>query len=331
MVEGDVHYWGVWWGELPYEMYREKVGRFNSEFGYQSYPHMSTLKMIDEKLEFDNPVIQAHQKHPRGEKLIKEHVVKYFGEPKDFEDYVYLSQLSQAYGMDIAITAQRSSRPRSMGSLYWQLNDAWPSISWASLDYYGNKKAFHYKLSEMYAPILLGMDDADKGMYKLWVCNDQQRDINGRIRILVEDMEGNQMFAFSEMIDLKANSCYRYPHDINIRVSKKRKTECYARIILMEEDTVLSERLHFFAYPKDLELVETELEPQVTFVDGKYILEFNSKVFVKDVFVSTTEQGEFSANFFDVLPNVTKTIIFDPEDEDKKKKELEFEVKIYNR
>ena len=328
LVEGDVHYWGVWWGELPYEMYREKVGRFNSEFGYQSYPAMSTLAMIDENLDFDNPVIQAHQKHPRGEKLIKEHVVKYFGEPKDFEDYVYLSQLSQAYGMDVAITAQRSSRPRSMGSLYWQLNDAWPSISWASIDYYGNKKAFHYKLSEMYAPILLGMDENANGSYNLWISNDLQRDINGRVRILVEDMKGKQMYAFSEVVDIKANSCYRLPESIKINVSKKRKSECFARIILMEEDTVLSERLHFFVYPKDLKLVKTELEPKVTFADGKYTLEFNSKVFVKDVFVSTTEAGEFSANYFDVLPNTTKTITFVPED--KEKNDLKFKVHTYN-
>ena len=328
LVEGDVHYWGVWWGELPYEMYREKVGRFNSEFGYQSYPSMSTLAMIDENLDFDNPVIQAHQKHPRGEKLIKEHVVKYFGEPTDFEDYVYLSQLSQAYGMDVAITAQRSSRPRSMGSLYWQLNDAWPSISWASIDYYGNKKAFHYKLSEMYAPILLGMDEKENGKYNLWVSNDLQRDIKGRIRVLVEDMKGNQMFAFSEMVDIKANDCYRLPENIKINVSKKKRTECYARIILMEEDTVLSERLHFFAYPKDLKLVKTELEPKVTFADGKYALEFNSKVFVKDVYVSTTEAGEFSRNFFDVLPNTPMIITFEPED--KEKKNLKFKVHTYN-
>jgi beta-mannosidase len=328
LVEGDVHYWGVWWGELPYEMYREKVGRFNSEFGYQSYPSMSTLAMIDENLDFDNPVIQAHQKHPRGEKLIKEHVVKYFGEPTDFEDYVYLSQLSQAYGMDVAITAQRSSRPRSMGSLYWQLNDAWPSISWASIDYYGNKKAFHYKLSEMYAPILLGMDEKENGKYNIWVSNDLQRDIKGRIRVLVEDMKGNQMFAFSEVVDIKANSCFRLNENVRINVSKKKRTECYARIILMEEDTVLSERLHFFAYPKDLKLVKTELEPKVTFADGKYTLEFNSKVFVKDVFVSTTEAGEFSRNFFDVLPNTPMIITFEPED--KEKKNLKFKVHTYN-
>lgn len=328
LTEGDVHYWGVWWGELPYEIYREKVGRFNSEFGYQSYPSMTTLKMIDENLDFDNPVIQAHQKHARGEKLIMDHVVRYFGEPTDFEDYVYLSQLSQAYGMDIAISAQRGSRPRSMGSLYWQLNDAWTSISWSSIDYYGNKKALHYKLSEIYAPILLGVDETENGLYNLWISNDLQRDINGRVRILVEDMKGNQMFAFSEVVDIKANSCYRLPESIKINVSKKRKSECFARIILMEEDTVLSERLHFFVYPKDLKLVKTELEPKVTFADGKYTLEFNSKVFVKDVFVSTTEAGEFSANYFDVLPNTTKTITFVPEDNEKN--DLKFKVHTYN-
>ena len=331
LTEGDVHYWGVWWGELPYEMYREKVGRFNSEFGYQSYPSMEVLNMIDENPGFDNAVVQAHQKHGRGEKLIMDHVVRYFGEPKNFKDYVYLSQLSQAYGMDIAITAQRSSRPRSMGSLYWQLNDAWTSISWSSIDYLGNKKALHYKLSEIYSPILLGLDDAGDNNYKLWVSNDRQQDIDGRIRIIVEDMHGNQMFAFSEVVDVKANSCYYFPKDVVINMTEKMKSDCYARIIFMEDDTVLSEKIHIFKYPKDMNFIETQLEPKVTFADGKYHLEFSSNVFVKDVFVSTTERGEFSANFFDVLPNVTKTIIFEPEDEDKKKKDLKFDVHVYNR
>lgn len=329
LTEGDVHYWGVWWGELPYEMYLEKVGRFNSEFGYQSYPSMMTLNMIDDNLDFNNEVIQAHQKHNRGEKLIMDHVVKYFGEPKDFEDYVYLSQLSQAYGMDVAISAQRRSRPRSMGSLYWQLNDAWPSISWSSIDYYGNKKALHYKLNELYSPILLGLDDKGDDTFNVWISNDLQRDIACRVRVIVEDMEGNQMFAFSEMVDLKANSCFNLPKDININVSNKKRSECYARVILMEDDTILSERLHFFTYPKDMELVETELSPEVTYKDGKYYLNFQSDVFVKDVYIAASEPGKFSDNFFCILPNVAETIVFEPED--KSRKNVKFDVHHYNR
>ncbi len=327
LTEGDVHYWGVWWGELPYEMYIEKVGRFNSEFGYQSYPSMATLEMIDDNLDFGNEIIQAHQKHARGEKLIMDHVIKYFGEPKDFEDYVYLSQLSQSLGMEIAISAQRSSRPRSMGSLYWQLNDAWPSISWSSIDYSGNKKAFHYKLNELYAPILLGMKEESLDSYKVWISNDLQRDINGRIRIIVEDMQGNQMFAFSETVNVKANSCYYYPVNVEISVLNKKKSECYTRIIFMEEDTVLSERIHYFTYPKDLELCNVDLEPKITFHDGKYSINFNSDVFVKDVYITASEAGSFSNNFFNILPNTSKTIIFEPEDT---KKKVTFSFKTYN-
>ncbi|MBR6775244.1 MAG: glycoside hydrolase family 2 protein [Bacteroidales bacterium] len=328
LTEGDVHYWGVWWGELPYEIYKEKVGRFNSEFGYQSYPSMQTLRMIDKNPDFGNEIIQAHQKHNRGEKLIMDHVLRYFGEPKDFEDYVYLSQLSQAYGMDIAISAQRSSRPRSMGSLYWQLNDAWTSISWSSIDYLGNKKALHYKLDEIYNPILLGLNHQGDDNYKLWISNDMQQDIDGRIRIIVEDMYGNQLFAFSEDLGVKANSCYHLPDDVTIDIRGKDETEYYARIIFMVDDTVLSERLHFFAYPKDLKLVATELNPEIVFDDGKYHLTFNSDVFVKDVCVTASVSGDFSHNFFDLLPNTTQTIVFEPED--KNKKNIKFDVHHYN-
>lgn len=327
LTEGDVHYWGVWWGELPYEMYLEKVGRFNSEFGYQSYPSMYTLSMIDDNLDFNNEVIQAHQKHARGEKLIMDHVRKYFGEPEDFEDYVYMSQLSQAYGMDIAISAQRSSRPRSMGSLYWQLNDAWPSISWSSIDYYGNKKAFHYKLKEIYAPILLGLENEGNGMYKFWVSNDSQQDVDGRVRIVVENMYGEQILALSEVADVKANSCYSSPENVSINLEDN-KTKCYARVIFMQDDTVLSERLHFFVHPKDLELIETELNPNVTFKDGKYHIELCSDVLVKDVYVTASVPGDFSDNFFCLLPNATQTIVFEPEE--KGKKDVKFKFQMMN-
>lgn len=329
LTEGDVHYWGVWWGELPYEMYNEKVGRFNSEFGYQSYPSMQTLRMIDDNPDFGNEIIQAHQKHNRGEKLIMDHVVRYFGEPKDFEDYVYLSQLSQAFGMDIAISAQRSSRPRSMGSLYWQLNDAWTSISWSSIDYLGNKKALHYKLDEIFNPILLGLKHQGEDNYKLWISNDLQHDIDGRVRIIVEDMYGQQLFAFSEGVNVKANSCYYFPKDVAINLFGKKNTECYARIMFMEDDTILSERLHFFTYPKDMQLIETELNPEIVFNDGKYHLTFNSDVFVKDVCVTASVSGDFSHNFFNLLPNAPQTIVFEPED--KSKKNVKFDVHHYNR
>lgn len=112
-------------------------------------------------------------------------------------------------------------------------------------------------------------------------------------------------------------------------VLNKRISGCYARIIFMEDDTLLSERLHFFTYPKDLELIETELSPSITFNDGKYYIGLKSDVFVKDVCITASAPGDFSDNFFCLLPNVGQMIVFEPEDKDKKN--VKFDFQIYNR
>ena len=44
LTEGDMHYWGVWWGEKPFQMYDKKIGRFMSEYGFQGFPDMKTLR-----------------------------------------------------------------------------------------------------------------------------------------------------------------------------------------------------------------------------------------------------------------------------------------------
>ena len=57
--------------------------------------------------------------------------------------------------MEIAIRAQRISKPKSWGTLYWMLNDAWPSISWSSIDYYGRWKAVQYYAKKLYKDVIL--------------------------------------------------------------------------------------------------------------------------------------------------------------------------------
>ena len=211
LTQGDVHYWGVWWGEQPYEMYREKVGRFNSEYGYQSYPDYSTLERIaqGEQLSKDAKVIAAHQKHARGTQLIDDFIQRYYpdAQPKDFEEYVYLSQLSQAYGMEIAIEAHRTAKPYNMGTLYWQLNDAWPVTSWSSIDYYGHPKVFHERLKALYAPVLLSLDKRD---YQVYVTSDLLRNIDGTLTALVYDDEGNCLYEQKVKVEMAANQNRKY-------------------------------------------------------------------------------------------------------------------------
>ena len=251
LTEGDVHYWGVWWGELPYEVYREKVGRFNSEYGYQSYPDYSTLLKIaeGEELSKDAEVIAAHQKHARGTRQIDDFIQRYYpdAQPKDFEEYVHLSQLSQAYGMEIAIEAHRTAKPYNMGTLYWQLNDAWPVTSWSSIDYYGHPKVFQERLKMLYAPVLLSLDQKDYGVF---VTSDLLRNIDGTLSVKVCDLEDHPLFEQEMKVKLEANENRKFTVEgLSGCLSNADLQKVYVKLELTEGDTLTAERkCYFFAF-----------------------------------------------------------------------------------
>ena len=242
LTEGDVHYWGVWWGEQPYDMYLEKVGRFNSEFGYQAYPNIET----------------KHQKHPRGEELIQKHINQYVCKDarscvSTHEDYVYYSQLSQAYGIGLAIEAQRAAKPYCMGTLYWQLNDAWPVISWSSIDYEGNKKILHENLTELYAPILIGVLPKTDGNFTVYAVSDLYREINANLVLNVKNFDGQTLKSYSENILIPENGCIHLSLDVNDFVKDFKKNEIYIEMQLIENDEVIAKRNQYLVYPKDLQ------------------------------------------------------------------------------
>ena len=251
LTEGDVHYWGVWWGEQPYELYREKVGRFNSEYGYQSYPDYKTLLKIaqGEELSKDAKVIAAHQKHARGTQLIDDFIKRYYPDiqPKDFEEYVHLSQLSQAYGMEIAIEAHRTAKPYNMGTLYWQLNDAWPVTSWSSIDYYGHPKVLQERLKTLYAPVLLSLDQKDYGVF---VTSDLLRDIDGTLSVTVCDHEDHPLFEQKLNVKLDANENRKFVVEgLKECLLDADLHKVYVRLKLIENGTLTAERkCRFFAF-----------------------------------------------------------------------------------
>ena len=314
LTQGDVHYWGVWWGELPYEAYREKVGRFNSEYGYQSYPDYATLQQMaqGEVLHTEAGVIAAHQKHPRGTRQIDDFIQLYYPYPIDFEEYVYMSQLSQAYGMEIAIEAHRTAKPYNMGTLYWQLNDAWPVTSWSSIDYYGRKKAMHYKLHTLYASVLLSFDATDN---QVFVTSDLLRNLNGKLSVSVKDFEGNQLFVQEVAVELNANQNRKYyVEGLRECLSKQELGQVYVKLELTEEGRLMAERFCYLVYPKDLQLPEPKLNLTVITQGDALAIEVSSDVFAKDMMLSSKPgTGTFSDNFFDLEPGVTKRILFTPD------------------
>ena len=152
---GTQHYWGVWHGTDPMSDFATKIGRFNAEFGFQSFPEFATLNRfsVEKDWNLNSSVMKHHQKSYVGNGMILKHAERLFGKPTSFKEFVYLSQLTQAYAVSSAIGGHLLDAPRCMGSLFWQLNDCWPGPTWSSVDFYGNHKALHYEVSDLFSNI----------------------------------------------------------------------------------------------------------------------------------------------------------------------------------
>lgn len=305
LLQGDAHYWGVWWGKEPFEIYEEKVGRFMSEYGFQGMPDMTTFNYFSNgnQLEFDSESIKSHQKHPTGYETIKEYMQRDYIIPKTFENYCYVSQLLQAKGMKVAIEAHRRAKPNCMGTLYWQLNDCWPVTSWSSVDYFGNWKALHYQVKQSFENLLISVGE-DKEKYQVYLVNDSLQDILGNLILKTIDFNGKVLFEKTILTEVKANSS-----QIVYTFSKKDIPKKYRKKSVVQLQFVTKEKkvntTFYWVKPKDLQLLKPDLK--ITKID-EVTYEITSNVVAKNVCLSSDEKTHFSHNYFDVLPNEVYTI-----------------------
>lgn len=286
-----------------------------SEYGFQSMPEMSTI------LKFTNPVnltlhdtlLQSHQKHKRGKYLIDKYMADEFPVTENLEDYVYMSQLVQTSGIVRAIEAHRRAMPYCMGTLYWQLNDSWPAISWSSIDYYGNRKALHYCLNEAFAPVLISFEQ-DHDSVNVFIVSDLWRDIDCKMIVKLSTFSGEILDSVGQNIRVRSTSSHKvltWPTHFNH--SKFDIKNCFIRIELIENEEVIANKNYYFVAEKDLDI--SKLNPKIeTEKAGDIIkLTLSSDSLLKDVFLQSNDtDGVFQENYFDLIPGKRRKISFKP-------------------
>lgn len=204
---GSQHYWGVWHGNDSIEDFSKNIGRFNTEFGFQSFPEYSTLLKISEpnSWNLDSLGILKHQKSYVGNGKINKNIERYFTKPRDFMEFVYYSQLIQADAMERAVSSHRLNALRCMGTLYWQLNDCYPGPTWSSIDYLGNRKILHYRMKEVMNPVSVFYRRGTEG-FELKIVSDLYRKskINYQIEGIIKRKKTFNLLALvSDSVELE--------------------------------------------------------------------------------------------------------------------------------
>ncbi len=309
---GDMHFWSVWHEGKPFSAFLEVAPRFCSEFGYQSFPSLDTIRMYAAPGDFNvtSPVMEHHQRHPRGNSIITEMFTRYFRMPQGFENFVYLSQVQQALAIRTAVEHWRRLRPSCMGTLYWQLNDTWPVCSWSSIDYTGTWKLLHYAAKRFFAPVLLSGNLAG-GRLEAWITNDLQQEITRKVTMTVFDFEGRQRR--TERVDARvpggASQLAR-----GWQLSELAESPQNVFIYLEIDDGETGTEV-FLTEPKRCELADATVSAECSAAEGGIAVTVRSDTpaFAVSLFAPGLP-GEFSDNCFTLLPQSPRLITFNPRD-----------------
>lgn len=320
-THGDIHYWGVWHGKKDFEAYDKNIGRFMSEYGFQSFPEFETVKKytLPEDWNIESKVMAAHQRSGIGNLRIKSYMKKYYQVPRSFEYLLYVGQVLQAEGIKRAIEAHRIAKPYCMGSLYWQINDCWPVASWSSMDYYQRWKAVHYFAKKAFNPILI-TSRQNKKTLDIYIVSDQLSTFPGEIHCTLMDFSGQIIWNKQTPIEVQANTANMYD-TIPISIFKKYGSlkDKLLHLQLISDESVISANIHYFEKVKKLRLPEPLLRVSEIIQEEKAfrIILYSSNL-TKNVFLSVPNQdGFFTDNYFDLLPEQRKIIFFYPEKRDR--------------
>jgi beta-mannosidase len=306
-TSGDMHDWSVWHGRVPFSEYEKHHPRFMTEYGFQSFPEMKTVEAFTEpadRTSIFTPVMLAHQKNNEGNSIIHDYLLKDYAEPKDFASFLYVSQVLQAEGIKIGAEHLRRERPRTMGSIYWQLNDCWPVASWSSIDYYGRWKALQYYARRFYAPVLVSPHVED-GALAVYIVSDKTAAETAQLRTRLMKFDGTVVSEKNQQVSVPALSSAIYqrmplsdlvPPGID-------SASVFIRSDLTVDGKLVSTNLTYLVPTHEIHLPPTTIQTDVQPASGGYAMRLSSPVLARDVYLTFGSLDvEPSDNYIDLLP-----------------------------
>jgi beta-mannosidase len=307
---GDRHYWGVWHGKEPTNKFNEVRSRFFSEYGFQSFPEFESVKIFAPRPDdwnITSEVMMAHQRAGNyANPLIREYLLNEYKEPKDFQGFLYMSQILQGDAIKIAIEAHRRDRPYCMGTLFWQHNDCWPVASWASRDYYGRWKAQHYYAREAYRDILVSPIAKDSELH-IYLVSDRLKDTKGQLDIRVIRWDGTEINRVKKPLKVPANaSTHLYTADKTSLLNGMSEKDGFISVVFTDNTGSVYTNRYFPTSQKEIDFPPVNISRSIRPVSGGFEISLQSDRFARAVMLSINGiDNFFENNYFDILPGET--------------------------
>jgi beta-mannosidase len=308
---GDMHYY-IAVVNLPFSSYYEVKSHFFSEHGFQSWPDKRVVYNFTSPGDRDknSAVMKAHNKAMGGNPMLDKYMALSYRPAKDFDSYIYISQVLQAEGMKFALETHRRWMSFTMGSLFWQMNDVWPVASWACLDFQNNPKPFYYTARKAFSPVIV-VPANYKNSFTVNVVSDKMEPVGASAEMKILDFSGKILWSKKIPVSVPANASKEiFRINTNELVAKMDTTSIVFSVKLLKGDKLLASNVQYFCEPKNLKLAKGEIKKVITETADGYSITLSSDKLVKDLCLSADLSGRFSDNCFDLLPGEKVTVSF---------------------
>lgn len=344
-VNGDDHYWGVWHGGDPFDAYFDHHVRFESEYGFQSFPEYESILQYAPKDIDHNIYSEAMMTHQKAgtyaNHRIEEYMRRDYPVPDDFKKFIYVGMLLQGDGVKIGMEAFRRDRPYCMGGMVWQLNDCWPVASWSSRDYYGRWKALHYFTRQAYDDILISprvMDpDAVKPDYNRQVAalpgaststtrqieetkatrqvleiklvSDRLKAASGTFTLSTLTLSGEKVYEETSSLKMPANTAILVMTRDVEKILGGRKAEDVVFVMTYTTNGKTYRNIAYAAKQKEMHYSAPQISRTITPADDGFDVTLKTDIFARGVFLGLKGIKDFfTDNYFDLLPGEERTI-----------------------
>ena len=335
---GDRHDWRVWFNAAPFAAYGEAPGRFVSEFGLQGLPSSAVLDQIQPASPLTHPAILDRQRSRMpwiapdfdGMDMMALYARNVFGVDLDAlssgttldsrdsmdsrDDAIFWSQWTQAEGLRRAILAHRLNAPETMGSLYWQLNDVWPALSWSTTDFAG-----HHKIARAI------VREANRDVHPLFEVRrneEMEPDLITRMSFLGADRPSD-LSLHVHFIDPQTGLVPFNYSPLPVPESREITIDLWDQFIPNHANMFISWRLthsdgsphsqgvEFIGNPGDLELLSESgltVEPGAT--EGTWLFRAPEDTPVLGIAITPTDGKNASPNAFHLMPGESRLVHF---------------------
>ncbi|XP_061599990.1 beta-mannosidase [Cololabis saira] len=330
---GDVHFYSYtldcWdWRTFPRT-------RFASEYGFQSWPSLSTLQpvSVQEDWSYDSRLAAHRQHHESGNQQMLLQAALHFKLPNStdalrrFTDTLYITQVMQAQCVKTQTEFYRRSRSEiiagqgfTMGALYWQLNDVWQAPSWSSIEFGGKWKMLHYFARSFFAAVLpVGFEDDDTLF--IYAVSDLSQDLKLRAVVTVHswsDLDSVCTLTSDLLLVPGGSAVPIFKHSIAALLAGCggcTRLTCLLTFHLQDGSGGRqgSSGHHFLCSPKDAQgLQRPNITAKVGEDEGGFTVTLRSDAVAAFVWLDVGDvPGRFSSNGF-MMVSRNQTVTFDP-------------------